>query len=67
MIDYVDVLRPKEKMMKAPYDKIFDTICNRVQYEKDNRESGKPNQYKQWQTFLQRYIADEQYLDRGER
>lgn len=53
--------------MKAPYDKIFDTICNRVQFEKDNLETGKPNQYRQWQSFLERYLADEQYLDKGER
>lgn len=59
---------PKEKKtMKQPYDKIFDTICNRVQWEKDNRELGKPNQYKEWQSFLQRYIADEPFLDKGER
>nr|DAE55101.1 MAG TPA: hypothetical protein [Caudoviricetes sp.] len=53
--------------MKAPYDRIFDTICNRVQFEKDNLETGKPNRYKQWQSFLARYMNDEKYLDKGER
>lgn len=54
--------------MKKAYDLIFDTICRRVQYEKDIMELGnKNNHYKEWSQFLQRYIMCEKYLDKGEK
>lgn len=66
--DFDGKYKKKEKHMKKPYELIFDTICRRVQYEKDIMEMGNPrNRYKEWNKFLQQYIMLEKQLETGDK